>query len=347
VFRELQEVSALYNERRDSLVSLLTFPTTRPADAVPQNIIGDRFERATEFGVPKATGRDTPLLVGYTFADYDLAGRWTSFALRDMSLDQIRHSYARALAGDSVLQTEVVLNRLFSPVAKPTNEGNTSYPLYVGTDGAVPPPVLGRTFTSSEKHIYTTENATLDSGDIEGAIRQIKNKNFGRAPGSSIVILCNADVEAEQIATWRAGVESRSGGPKAGYDFIPATANTPPYLTTEHVVGAMPPADIAGVPISGSYAGAFVLPLTIIPAGYVLVAATSGADNPQNVVGFREHPSPDWQGFRVIPGNQGRYPLVESFYQRSFGVGVRYRGAAVALQVTASSTYTTPTINAA
>lgn len=43
-------------------------------------------------------------------------------------------------------------------------------------------------------------------------------------------------------------------------------------------------------------------------------------------------------------GNAGSYPLVESFTARECGTGVRYRGGAVAIQVTANANYTAPAI---
>jgi hypothetical protein len=43
---------------------------------------------------------------------------------------------------------------------------------------------------------------------------------------------------------------------------------------------------------------------------------------------------------RQIPGN-GQYPIVESFSQRSFGVGVRHRSAAMCIKVGTES-YTVP-----
>jgi len=46
---------------------------------------------------------------------------------------------------------------------------------------------------------------------------------------------------------------------------------------------------------------------------------------------------------RVIPGPD-LYPVQEHFYARGFGTGVRHRGAAVAVQITGSSSYTPPVI---
>jgi hypothetical protein len=39
------------------------------------------------------------------------------------------------------------------------------------------------------------------------------------------------------------------------------------------------------------------------------------------------------------------YPIIDSYFQRSFGVGVRHRGGAACMQITSGSTYTAPTIN--
>jgi hypothetical protein len=80
-----------------------------------------------------------------------------------------------------------------------------------------------------------------------------------------------------------------------------------------------------------------------MPAGYVIVAATGGPTSDNNPVGFREHKSPAYRGLRVIPG-VGPHPIQEHFYARGFGTGVRHRGAAVAIQITANASYTPPVI---
>jgi hypothetical protein len=69
--------------------------------------------------------------------------------------------------------------------------------------------------------------------------------------------------------------------------------------------------------------------------------ASYGPDSPYNAIGFRQHENPNYQGLRHIAGD-GPYPITESFSTRAFGVGVRQRGAAVAIQVTTGSTYTPP-----
>lgn len=60
---------------------------------------------------------------------------------------------------------------------------------------------------------------------------------------------------------------------------------------------------------------------------------TGGAGNLQNLVGFREHKNPLYRGLRILPGNDQRYPLVESYYTRAFGTGIRQRAGAVVMQI--------------
>jgi len=83
-----------------------------------------------------------------------------------------------------------------------------------------------------------------------------------------------------------------------------------------------------------------------MPAGYIAVVASEGPDSRANPVGFREHPNLAYRGLRILPGN-GSYPLVSSFYSRTFGVGVRHRGAACVVQVTSAAVtdYTPPTFD--
>jgi hypothetical protein len=143
------------------------------------------------------------------------------------------------------------------------------------------------------------------------------------------------------MTCWRAGVDY-GGATTPKWDFIPSTL-MPAFFTTEHLVGALPPADFNGLQVLGSYGDAWRIESHYMPAGYVIVAASGGLDSDLNPVGVRRHLNPAYQGLRHIPGN-GPYPLQESFFARGFGVGVGHRGAAVAMQVTTNSTYAPPVV---
>lgn len=246
----------------------------------------------------------------------------------------------RILEADNRLVTGTIMNRLFSPTEDSNEFQHRVFGFWNGSDGLVPPSYMGNTFDSSTTHYFASGASALDSGDIEDMIRVITLKVYGLHPGSQLLILANP-AESDLIQGWRAGVESRSSGPKAKWDLIPSS-NVPPFLTNETVVGAIPPANYAGVPVQGSYGPAWVLASNFVPSGYVAVVASGGPNSPDNPIAVRQHPNPAYQGLRHIPGNSP-HPIQDSFMVRGFWVGTRHRGAAAVTQVTTNGSYTAPT----
>lgn len=340
IWADIQAALDLWNGERSSIASLISYTTTNVADAIPQGVSSDSFELASEFGVPHSTREPANALpLGYTLHDYDLALRYSWRFLRDSTAEQIKAVFNRALEADNKLLNGTVMNRLFNPAEELNEHGHRCFGLWNG-DGIVPPPYMGKEFLGTTTHYLPTGASELDSADIEGAVKLITDKGYGRTSGAQLLILANP-TEAESVTTWRAGKESRTGGPVAKYDFI-QSATAPAYLTNQTIVGATPPASYSGLPVLGSYGPAWLIQSNYIPVGYVAVVASSGANSASNPVAIRQHPNTRYQGLRVIPGT-GPYPITESFCARSFGVGVRHRGAAVAIQVTTGSTYTAPT----
>ena len=90
------------------------------------------------------------------------------------------------------------------------------------------------------------------------------------------------------------------------------------------------------------YGNVLIVQEDLIPAGYVVLAATGGPDNLQNPVGLREHANASLRGLRLVKGPVADYPLIDSFYNRGFGTGIRQRGGAAVMQITTSATYTPP-----
>lgn len=345
VIDEFLDTLTIYNNKQKRLVSLLSYPTTDffAADATDGNV---KFERATEFGVPKGIETGGLTTLGFDLNDFDLATRYTWKYLRAASSDELRRVHGEVLAADQDLLTKTVLRRILTPsgaTPKKNERGHNVYSLYNGADGVVPPSFEGNTFSSSTTQYIATNAATIDSGDIETAIKAVHEHGFGiQERGQQLVILANA-VESEAIQSWRAGVENENSQ-TARYDFIPST-NAPARIEDGTLFGTEPAGDFHGVPIKGSYGPALLAESYLMPQGYVLVFSTDGPDSPRNVCAFRQHPDAAWQGLQLLPGNQQAYPLADAFYRRTFGTGVRNRGAACALQVVASTTYTPPTIN--
>ncbi|MDJ0401741.1 hypothetical protein QNA28_25240 [Rhodococcus rhodochrous] len=343
IWSEVAAGLSLYNKERSAVASLLSYPTIAKADAVPQSIFDDSFQIASEFGEPEGIAASADALrLGYDFDDYDLATRFTWKFLRDATAEQVYSVVNRTVAADNKNVTTKILDRLFNPDERYNEDGVRVFGLWTGDDGITPPPYLGKTFPATESHYLTSESADLDSADIEDLIRKVNSKGYGRQAGTQLLILANPD-ESEQIQGWRAGEESRAGGPLAKHSFIPS-ASAPAYLQPENIVGQVAPGEYGGLPVAGSYGPAWLIESEFIPAGYVTVVATGGPNSERNPVAFRQHSNAAYQGLRMIPGRDQRYPLQDSFFSRGFGTGVRHRGAAAVLQVTTSTDYTAPSL---
>ena len=219
--------------------------------------------------------------------------------------------------------------------------GHSCRGLYTGDDGIAPPHHMGLSFSVNHTHYLVSGASTIDSGDLEDGWAHIQEHGLGIGP-SKLIALVNP-VEGRAISSFKANVESRSGGPKATTDFIPSQG-APAYMTLENIVGQVAPAEFNGLAVAGSYGPLWVVESQFIPASYVVIVATAGPNAERNVLSFREHSNEAYRGLRFIPGRDARYPLVESFAVRSFGLGTRQRGAAVVIQVKADGSYDVPTI---
>lgn len=342
LWSEIQKVLELYNTHRSTITRLLSYPTIAVADVIPQSVEGESFEVATEQGIPRAIREPADYLpLGYNFQDYDLRLGATWKFLRAASSEQVVAQVTRVFEADNRLVCGTILRRLLDPAPRTNEWGHQCYGLWSG-DGMVPPAHMGKTFDGAHSHYLTSGSTHLDSADIEDMIKHVTHHGYGRfgAQGGRIIILVHPD-QTEDVTFWRAGVEYAAGKiPK--YDFIPSQA-APAYFTNEQIVGAIPPTDLEGLQVLGSYGDAWLIESHYIPSGYVVVAATGGLDSDMNPVGFRQHANTAYHNLRHIPG-RGPYPLTDSFYARAFGTGTRHRGAAVAMQVTTNPTYTPPTI---
>ncbi len=342
IWREIQDATDTYNDERAVIANLLSFDTTHAGEAVAQSVVDVDFEEATEFGVPQGISDPSYIKMGFTLKDYDKAIRSTWKYLRDATADQITSRVARLYDGDNRLLHNLILNRLFSPIQVTNDQMLPCYGLWNG-DGMAPPAHMGQTFTGSHTHYVRTNSTLLDAFDIETGLKHITHHGYGSTQAAQMLVLAHPeDVEAAGMTAWRAGIEYRPGAPLPKFDFI-VSPSAPAYLSAESVHGSRPPADHYGIPVLGSYAGAYVLQSYFIPKGWAAIVASGGAGSDSNPIAVRHHHSPDWQGLRLIEGPH-KFPLQDAHFHRTVGVGVRHRGAALAMQITENSTYTAPFI---
>lgn len=345
IWDEFQNTLQVWNEARQKIVDLLTYPVTDLVETVP-TAAGEDFEEASQFGVAKSVQGEVDYdTMGYDFKWYDLAKRFTWQFLLDAPANRVRAVHELALEADNRLVFGKIMNKLFRNTNGTNKEGLTVYSFYNGTDSVVPPTYKGRSFTSNHNHYLVSGAASVDSGDVETLIDTIAEHGFGPAEGSQIVILANKQ-EVDQIRRFRANTVNNNTA-NALYDFVPASGQPSLILPTNGLLGSIPPSTWNGMAVTGSYGNALIIEESYIPAGYLVAFATGGQAALSNPIGFREHANPAARGLRLINGEMTGYPIINSYYQRGFGTGIRQRGAGAVMQIKASGSYEIPALYAA
>lgn len=348
LWTEYQQVISQWNARRDALVASLTYPVQFPIEDVP--VVGQdaNFERASEYGEPKGM-RPAPSVyhMGYDFAWFDLAARFTWQFLADATAAQVDAVQNAALEADSRMVTSEVLRTLFRNTNRDVSIDRRPYKVYTfwNADGEVPPSYKTFTFDGNHTHFLTTGTTTLEASDVERMIDALDEHGYTVQEGYTQILLVNR-AEMNVIRTWRSatGANVAPDATHGLYDFIPTPLASQTFIIPQNVnvVGAQPPSTVNGFNVMGSYGPLLVVQEDFIPAGYLAAFATGGPANLRNPIGVREHARPELRGMRLVKGRVQDYPLIDSFYVRGFGTGVRHRGAGVVMQKTAGS-YTAPT----
>ena len=349
LWREFQAALALLNAQRQPLIDLLTYTVPRPLESVPQVGNNAKFEKSSEFGVPRAVRTDVDWFqMGFAYDDYDVGVRFTWRFLRDANAEQIRSVNAAIMEADNRLIFEDVMRTLYrntnrtALITGAINNQATVYSFYNGTDSVTPPPYRTNTFTNTHTHYLVSGGATVDSGDLDDVMTQLEHHGYSAANGYTEVLCVNPQ-EGNVIRQFR----SIANGGTAQYDFIPALG-TPTFLlpVTLRVndQGAGQPADsYRGMTVIGRYGNLIIIQDDYFPAGYLTGFATGGPENIQNPIGIREHERPEFRGLLLLKGREPNYPLQDSYYGRGFGTGIRHRGAGVIIQIKASGSYAIPT----
>lgn len=332
-----------FNDRRDPLLNFLTWRTTKSREDIVGVGSQADFEEATEFGVPVGVRPDAPptSAMGYTFKWYDLGARFSWMFLADADTQQVDAIANMAAEADNRLIFNMVMKTLFNNTRRTNKEGLTVYPFYSGASGDLPPAVGTQTFADNHNHYVTTNNASLTPAALEALQGLVREHGYKRTNGYSLVLMIN-EAQEGTIRNFR----STANGGTGTYDFVPAQGTPALLLPTDVRLDdngvTRPPASLRGMDVVGAYSEMTIVKNEFIPAGYMVLFVTGGPDNVQNPIAIREHANAGLRGLRLVKGRVADYPLIDSYYQRGFGTGMRYRGAGAVMQITASATYTVP-----
>lgn len=311
LWQDYQDSLEDYNATSYGLVDLLTFRTTDKIFSVLQGAY--EFEDYADFTLPDS--QDLSYLeISIGLKDFDLRYAYTWARILESVQSELDGRHSAALQADTRLILKQVIRAAMTKEGL-TLQGVTSVPFYNG-DGTVPPTVKNTVFTGSHNHYLVSSTAQLQSTDLDRMEDDLYHHGFV----TNLVVMVNRlQVRTVQGLT----------------NFVPSDSLNHSVLFT----------NLVGDPYFGSYSRMAVLEEDWIPPGYLFAfSAQGGGNNAQNAIGFRESINPAARGLILQRGSNPEYPLVDSFYYRKFGVGVRQRGNGVALQVTGNSSYTSPSI---
>lgn len=359
IWDEYQRLLGEFNAARQPLIDLLSFTTNQVIEDVVQPG-QEQFEEATEFGIPVGIRpMPAPLARAYPFKWYDTRAAYTFQFLaggpgqsQGASSGQLDTIMEQVLEADNNLQFQLVMKALFNNADRTTLIDGVSFPvtpLWNGTGVFTPPMYKGKTFASTHNHYVatgSTQTYIFDPGDFMTLTALVEEHGYTRAAGYNIIVLMNPTDASSTVARFVRNQEFGTTGTAANvslYDFIPSggqnlTIQLPPGFT---LVGNLPANTFAGMDVLGSWGPYLIVTDPQIPAGYMVAVATRGQATNSNVVGIREHANPGLRGVVLRPGNNGNYPLIDSFFIRGAGTAVGPRGAAAIMQNAAS--YTVPT----
>jgi hypothetical protein len=338
LWTEFQESVRLQNAQRQLIIDFLTFPVTNNIETVAQ-LSSAEFERASEYGEPRGIRRKpTSFSLGFDFGWYDLAARYTWQFLADASASQVQAINSAAIDADNRLVFRLVLSALYTNVNRETDiDGNVvAVKALYNADGTVPPSYKSNTFDGTHNHYLTSGAATIVSADLDDMFEHLRHHGYSSENGVQIIVAVNSR-EGKEIRKFRVADGDT-------YDFIPSQGEPQDRIleATQTVSGGRVPATYRGLRAIGTYGDMLILEDDLFPAAYVLAVGSGGEMNLNNPVGIREHANASLRGLRLVKGRDNDYPLIDSFYNRGIGTGIRQRGGAVVMQITASATYTPP-----
>lgn len=357
VWNAFAEALDAFNATRQPLIDLLSVRVNGIVDE-PGAPGTERFELATEFGIPQSV-RPTPTVASraYPFDWYDMRQAYTWRFLTKASSQQLDSVMNVAMEAENALVYEQVMKSLFNNANRAATLDGIATPftvvaLYNG-DGSYIPPYKGLTFPGSHNHYLSsganTGQTAFDPQDFLDLAGTVEHHGFTRGAGYNIVILMNPSDAAQSVVKYVRNTTFNSGGATSVvslYDFIPTQAANmslmlPPGYT---LVGGLAPNSFAGMDVVGTWGPYLFVQDYQIPAGYAVAVAIAGNASQAAVIGIREDEDPSLQGLILKPGNNNNYPLIDSYFIRGIGAGVRQRGAASIMKLDASGgAYTVPT----
>jgi hypothetical protein len=333
IWSDLQDSLEYYSQTRGDLQAMLTF-NTRQSGWKTASMGQMRWERATEYARPnRQRARPSYLSRGLPVWDYELGLMFTRKFLLRASTQEIDNQHNEAMRSDDENIVNEILRAFMSDTNYTFEDDETGTVLTVlsfyNGDSEVPPPLRGKTFTAPHTHFHATNGAFVYADLLTMKTDLIEHGHDGNR-----VLLIASNLES----TIRGMVDG--AGAKV---FVPNWAYENPYIqlaaadTQRTAVGLGPEYFAAGE-------GFRVRIMQQLPDNYAVGFNSYGDNSPLNPLAFRERRNDAEVGLQLLnEDGSGTFPIVNSFYMRSFGVAALVRSNATVMFVDAGTTYVNPT----
>ena len=336
---EFQDTITLQNTDRQAIINFLTFPVTNNIETVTQ-LSSAEFQRASEYGEPRGIRqKPSSFSIGYDFGWFDLAKRFTWQFLADADSQQVEALHSAALDADNRLVFTTVLSALYGNENRVAIVDELEVPVKAlyNADGTVPPTYKTNTFDGTHNHYLVSGGTAIVSEDLDDLYEHLRHHGYSSENGVQQIVAVNSR-EGKAIRKFRVADGDT-------YDFIPAVGEPQDRILNpgQQITGGAIGAVYNGLRAIGKYGDMIIVEDDLFPVGYVLVVGSGGSMNLNNPVGIREHKSPSLRGLRLVKGPENDYPLIDSFYIRGIGSGVRQRGGSAVMQIKATGSYVPPT----
>ncbi len=285
------------------------------------------------------TGGQAPTGAVKTYGDWDVALPLEGFGAA-LAGNRVDMAYMTAQDLDKHLNTLFmqdtntvryeILRALLNNTARTFSDwlwGSLTIQPLANNDSVVYPPVLGVETEATDNHYVTSGYASASITDTNNpypVIRNMLEEHFGAPTGGSnvVVFINNAETSKTLGLLEFDAVNDRWIIPGVNRDQATGVPNVP------------------GRVLGRTRSGVWVSEWRWVPSGYMLGVHL---DAPAPLMKRVDLPETNLPGDLALVVQDDDYPITSSFYEHRFGVGVGNRLNGVAMQITASGSYTIPT----
>jgi hypothetical protein len=325
LFEALDEQLVAYNALMDELLGALTAPTRLHQRRFGASGSGEMLP-AAEYSRFDAQHIGPGQTLGFPIDRYGYALGWTRDYLRRATVGEVQKQADEAKRADFRLIIRLIKLALFTPTNSTFIDpvyGSTPVKALINADSSFIPDYDGVTFNAATHTHYITSGGTTFTQANETAVEKhiYEHGIFG-----NLVLYINPDQEADVRAMTK---------------FVP---RQDPYIVN-------PLGEYARVSDNdylhtiGRVGYAEVRKRNWMPTGYIFMYNEYGDGSELNPLARRLADDPELnEDNLVIVGQDERFPLRAQWMERFIGFGAYNRLNGVVMQVTASGTYTAPTL---